>query len=233
MSVSSVAGSSPAARLLFAICIAFSTFQLWTAAWSPLPSQIVRSVHVGFLLLLVFGLSAAHAGAIGRVLAWTFGFAGFGLGFYHWLFLAELIQRAGEPSTTDLVVGCAITALVFEAARRHDRHALERLHQRERVFLAHVLPEHLAEAARGARMAAALLDEAGDLVAQRIDLDGEADLHPLPKPKLDHPVEQRLGRGRPAVRVVALGVEAAEVDRGTDVAHQLLVVVEVDRKSVV
>ena len=38
------------------IALAFSSFQLWTAAFSPLPSQIVRAVHVGFLLLVAFGL---------------------------------------------------------------------------------------------------------------------------------------------------------------------------------
>src|SRR3546814_12626094 len=31
---------------------------LWTATYSPLPSQVVRSVHVGFLLLLLFGIVA-------------------------------------------------------------------------------------------------------------------------------------------------------------------------------
>ena len=37
-----------------------------------------------------------------------------------------------------------------------------------------------------------LLDEARDLVAERIDLDGEADVHALAVPHLDQAVEQRL-----------------------------------------
>src|SRR5262245_64005806 len=37
-----------------------------------------------------------------------------------------------------------------------------------------------------------LLDEIGDLVAQRIDLDSEADVHAFLEPQLDQPVEQRL-----------------------------------------
>ena len=36
--------------------IAFAVFQLVIAAWNVLPSQVVRGVHVGFLLLLAFGL---------------------------------------------------------------------------------------------------------------------------------------------------------------------------------
>ena len=135
-----------AARAIFAICIMFSVFQLWSAAFSPLPSQVVRSVHVGFLLLLVYGLSAGRSGRTGAALAWTLGVAGFGLGLYHWVFLAELIQRAGEPSMTDLVVGCAITVLVFDAARRQMGWALPLICA---AFLAYALfgqylPGHLA-----------------------------------------------------------------------------------------
>ena len=40
------------------------------------------------------------------------------LGLYHWVFEADLIQRAGDPTTTDLVVGTIAVVLVFEAARR-------------------------------------------------------------------------------------------------------------------
>ena len=48
-------------RVLFWIAVAFSSFQLITAAGLiSLPSQVVRSIHVGFLLLLVFPLIAAQ-----------------------------------------------------------------------------------------------------------------------------------------------------------------------------
>ncbi|MBX8827588.1 hypothetical protein HBA93_18435, partial [Ochrobactrum sp. SFR4] len=63
-------GVSSGARVLFAIAVAFSVFQLWTAAYSPLPSQVVRSVHGGFLLLLLFGLyaNAAPQGSFKKLL---------------------------------------------------------------------------------------------------------------------------------------------------------------------
>ncbi len=107
------------ARLLFLIGILFAAFQVITAAFSPLSSTIVRAVHVGFLLLLVFGLAAASAPRLlSRTLLWAAAVAGFGLAFYHWAFEAELIQRAGDPTGLDLVVGSVTIALVFEAARR-------------------------------------------------------------------------------------------------------------------
>ena len=42
----------------YTIAILFSLFQLWTAAYGTLPSQVVRAMHVGFLLLLGFALLA-------------------------------------------------------------------------------------------------------------------------------------------------------------------------------
>jgi TRAP transporter 4TM/12TM fusion protein len=107
-------------KLIFAIGVAFSAFQLWTAAWSPLSSLIVRSVHVGFLLLLTFALMAERAkGSPWRAtLSWVLGIGGFTIAFYHWIFESDLILRAGDPNHADLVIGVIAVVLVFEAARR-------------------------------------------------------------------------------------------------------------------
>ena len=43
-------------HLAYAIGICFAVFQLIVAAWNFLPSQAVRGIHVGFLILLTFGL---------------------------------------------------------------------------------------------------------------------------------------------------------------------------------
>ncbi len=110
-----------AAKAAFAIGIVFSLFQVWTAALSPLSSLVVRSLHVGFLLLMIFVLFGAKRGRLrGGVpwYDWILGITGFVLGFYHMVFEADLIQRAGDPSTADIVVGCVEVLLVFEAARR-------------------------------------------------------------------------------------------------------------------
>ncbi len=112
-------GSGTGARLLFAIAVAFSVFQLWTSAYSPLPSQVVRSVHVGFLLLLLFGLYAnAVTASAQRVLLWFAAAAAFVLSLYHWFFYEELVIRAGEPNMTDIVVGVLVVGLVFWAGKK-------------------------------------------------------------------------------------------------------------------
>ncbi|HEY1090297.1 MAG TPA: TRAP transporter permease, partial [Burkholderiaceae bacterium] len=66
-----------------AIAIAFSVFQIVTAAFSPLSSSVVRAVHVGFLLLLVFTLKPPAGRAW---IGWGIGVAAFAAGLYHWVF---------------------------------------------------------------------------------------------------------------------------------------------------
>lgn len=107
-------------RALFLIAIAFSAFQIVTAAFSPLPSLVVRALHVGFLLLMSFALFPGLTPRLKPLpgLAWLLGLSGFLMAFYHWIFQAELIQRAGDPTTLDMVIGSFTVLLVFEAARR-------------------------------------------------------------------------------------------------------------------
>ena len=110
----------PLRGTIFWIALAFSSFQLWTAAFSPLSSQVVRAIHVGFVLLMVFALRPAFRGnGPGQpVLAWMLGLTGFAFGFYHWIFEADLTLRAGDLTRADWVIGTVTIVLVFEAARR-------------------------------------------------------------------------------------------------------------------
>jgi len=108
-------------KLVFLIAVAFSLFQVYTAAFSPLSTQVLRSVHVGFLMLLTFVLfrfSSKQKRDHVPWYDWIFAIAGFALGFYHWIFEADLIQRAGDPIMSDIVVGSIITLLIFEGSRR-------------------------------------------------------------------------------------------------------------------
>ena len=107
-------------RLAYAIGIAFAAFQLYVAAFNYLPSQVVRGVHVGFLMLLTFGLIANFTARsdFGRAAGWLTGAAGFLCGLYQWIFYADLIARDGDPTRLDLAVGTLLAVLIFEGARR-------------------------------------------------------------------------------------------------------------------
>ncbi|ACK53211.1 TRAP transporter permease [Thauera aminoaromatica] len=106
-------------RVVFYSAILFSVFQLVTSAFSPLSSTVVRALHVGFLLLLTFLLHPVQGGQ-GRTSLATkvIGFGALLLSGYHWIYEADLVQRAGELTQADMVVGVVTLVLVFEAARR-------------------------------------------------------------------------------------------------------------------
>ncbi|MBU2410241.1 MAG: hypothetical protein KKC79_16520, partial [Gammaproteobacteria bacterium] len=95
---------------LFWIAVVFSAFQIATAAFSPLSSSVVRAVHVGFLLLIVFVM---HPPFRQQWLGWAIGIAAFCAGLYHWVNEADLIQRAGDLTSADMVVGVLTIVLVF------------------------------------------------------------------------------------------------------------------------
>lgn len=105
---------------IFWVAIAFSAYQLWMASFHPLSSQVIRAIHVGFVLLMIFALFPPMGGRSGlwRALGWLLGLAGFATGLYQWFFEADLTQRAGDLTQADWVVGVLLIVLVFEAARR-------------------------------------------------------------------------------------------------------------------
>ncbi|WP_019140300.1 TRAP transporter permease [Noviherbaspirillum massiliense] len=108
-------------KVLFAAALAFSVYQLIVAAFHPLSSLVIRSLHVGFLLMLCFLLYPAVKRGTHTSIPWydwLLAAGAFAMGTYHWIFEADLIQRAGDPTTADLVVGTIAVVMVFEAVRR-------------------------------------------------------------------------------------------------------------------
>lgn len=101
--------------------ISFSLFQLYTALFGTLASQLQRSVHLAFALGLIFLLFPATKGAKKDKLPWydaILSFLGVSVGLY-WVFQYEpLIYRAGMYNLTDLIIGAIAIILVLEAARR-------------------------------------------------------------------------------------------------------------------
>jgi TRAP transporter 4TM/12TM fusion protein len=106
-------------RLLFGIALAFSLFQIATAAHLvDLPSQLVRAIHVGFVTVLAFPLLAVlgQSGTVWKTLAWILAFVGAAVAFYQCYEYAELLLRAGDPLPRDVVFGVVALAVVFAAA---------------------------------------------------------------------------------------------------------------------
>ncbi|WP_173917060.1 TRAP transporter permease [Halobacillus sp. Marseille-Q1614] len=109
-------------RIAFIGLLVFSLFQLYSSTIANPPAQILRSVHVGFGLVLIFLLYPATKKnrAKGKV-AW-YDFILIALSFFvgtYWLFNYEQIVRsAGSLTTLDFYVGVLAVLLVLEATRR-------------------------------------------------------------------------------------------------------------------
>lgn len=102
------------------IAVAFSVFQLYTAAFGVLPAQIQRAVHLGFGVVLAYLLYPASRKGI-RTLAWyDVGLAAAGALVMGYLVVnfEALLVRAGAYTATDIAVGAIGILLVLEATRR-------------------------------------------------------------------------------------------------------------------
>jgi TRAP transporter 4TM/12TM fusion protein len=106
-------------KALFYAALLFSVFQIITAAFHPVSSQIQRAIHVGFLLTVVFLCFPLRGkGQPWQPMAMLLGLISMATAFYQWYFEADLIQRSGDLTRSDMVVGLLLIVLVFEAARR-------------------------------------------------------------------------------------------------------------------
>ena len=106
-------------KVLFYIAIAFSVFQVITAAHLlDLPSQILRAVHVGFLGLLGFPLVCAlkKQNSLFKILSWCAGILSFVIAIYQTIEYTPLITRYGDLLPTDIFFGVIALILVLAAA---------------------------------------------------------------------------------------------------------------------
>lgn len=103
------------------VCIAFSLFQLYTAAFGVFEAQIQRAIHLGFALVLVYLLYPARLSKRKEGVKWLdvlFALLGLAVGAYVVVEYTDLMMRAGLPTTGDIVFGAVCILLVLEASRR-------------------------------------------------------------------------------------------------------------------
>ena len=122
------AAAGIAGKVIFAVAVAWSLFQLWYA--SPLPFEIgwgvlndteARAIHLGlglFLAFAVFRCSSPRRAARFPFYDWMLAIAGAFAGAYLFLFYNELATRPGIPSLQDIIVASVGIVLLLEATRR-------------------------------------------------------------------------------------------------------------------
>ncbi|MGQ0543872.1 MAG: TRAP transporter permease [Betaproteobacteria bacterium] len=116
-----------AGKLVFAVAVAWSLFQLWYASplpfefgWAILNDTEARSLHLGvgmFLAFLCFPFLKQQRNRIPWY-DWLLAAAGAFAGAYFLLFYGELATRPGRPILQDIVVASFGIVLLLEATRR-------------------------------------------------------------------------------------------------------------------
>jgi len=106
---------------VFAVAVAMSLYQLYTAGFGLLNAHVQRSLHLAFILALTFLLfpfrrktKTAGVPLYDLLLA----VAGAAVGVYILYDYQEIVLRAGIPSTRDYVFAIASILFVLEASRR-------------------------------------------------------------------------------------------------------------------
>jgi len=106
-------------RVLTAIAVAMSLFHLY-AAQAIIPAQILRAIHVAFVLFLCFLLFPAAKRFRDRIQWFDLALSVLGVAVIAYLLIDfdAFIERAVTPTAWDLFFGVTLIALVLEATRR-------------------------------------------------------------------------------------------------------------------
>jgi TRAP transporter 4TM/12TM fusion protein len=103
------------------IAVAMSLFHVYTAATGLLLEMWQRSIHLCFVLVLVFLLYPATSGSSKTKIPW-YDYIMSAIGAVVTLYMVfqfhSMLDRAGMPNTLDLIVGCVGILIVLEATRR-------------------------------------------------------------------------------------------------------------------
>ena len=111
------------------IAVAWSLFQLSIASWLILDSTYIRSIHLGFALLIVylnypffkkpkFGLKFLSATNRIPVMDYAVAIVACLCALYLVLDYMGITMRYGTPIQRDIIIGIMLTVLLLEAARR-------------------------------------------------------------------------------------------------------------------
>lgn len=115
-------------RMLLAVALSWSVFQLWIA--SPLPFSLgilvfndteTRAIHLGFAVFLSYMAYPAFKRsprAYVPITDWVFALVGTFCATYLFIFYSELATRPGQPTTMDVYTGAVGIVLLLEATRR-------------------------------------------------------------------------------------------------------------------
>ncbi|HYE09306.1 MAG TPA: TRAP transporter large permease subunit, partial [Patescibacteria group bacterium] len=110
-----------AMKLVTALAIMFSLFQLYTAIFGVLPAQLQRSIHLTFAFVLTYLMYPSSKKMPKNKMHWidiTLAVVAGLVGLYIAFNYNGLLMRAGDQTPVDIFVAILAVLFVLEAARR-------------------------------------------------------------------------------------------------------------------
>ena len=106
-------------HLITALAVIMTLFHMY-AAYDIVPTQQLRPIHVGFVMLLIFLLYPVALRFRDRIRWWDVVTALIGIGTMVYLVMGgdDLTDRASLPNQTDVLIGAVFVVLILEATRR-------------------------------------------------------------------------------------------------------------------
>ena len=115
------------AKFFYILCLLVSGYHLYMASFGPPVTLVHRSLHVamitamGFLMYPCFK-SSDHSKP--SIIDWILALLCFTIPFYIWHDYLGVVERAGNPNQTDLIMATLLVVLVLECSRRVTGNAL-------------------------------------------------------------------------------------------------------------
>ncbi len=114
-------------KFFFIACLLVSAYHLYTATFGPPVTLVHRSLHVAMILALGFLMYPATKRSDmmkPSLFDWLLAALSFSVPFYIWSDYLGVVERAGNPSNTDMVMATLLVTLVLECSRRVTGNAL-------------------------------------------------------------------------------------------------------------
>ena len=108
-----------AAKAIMAISLLLTLFQVFTATHGLMTALLQRSIHLSFVLVLVFFFfPAIKKSKLTYLIDIPLALMSISSGLYLYLVFDDLFYRAGDPNTLDLIIGFTTLVVLLEATRR-------------------------------------------------------------------------------------------------------------------
>ena len=115
------------AKFFYIVCLLVSGYHLYTAAFGPPVTLVHRSIHVAMITamgFLMYPFSKGSDHSKPSIIDWALALLCFTVPFYIWNDYLGVVERAGNPNQTDLIMATMLVVLVLECSRRVTGNAL-------------------------------------------------------------------------------------------------------------